>query len=295
MSAYSGHHAARPSSSPWTLWAWLMVAAAAVSITAGVVGGMLAPSVVLDIVSLWPLLVLSMLIAAALLPLRKRAPVRIAAALPMLLVSIMGASVVLHLSGWKQLPSSAANLVGPQAEGIGEASLTLDLGGKLTVRPGGSELYAVEIVRRAGSTGVPEALESQIEGGPFFVLLQEQDGGRWYQTAGWDLTLAPGPVWSLDIDSPDLDADLSGLRLRSLALGGGGTLALPPPGEQDVEIEVAGDFVVEVPDSVKVELIGEATVPGGWMDTGEGHRSPYGGAGLVITVVAPAQVEVRAS
>lgn len=284
----------RPASA-WTLWAWLMVAVAVVSIAAGVVGGILAPSVVLDIVSLWPLAVGAFFVAAALLPLRKRGPARISAVLPLLLVTMLGASVVLHLTGWERLPSASADVVGPRAVGVDNAELVLELGGRLSIAAGEGDLYAVEIERRGGSTGVPEALESTFEDGPFFVVLRETEGGRWFQTSGWDLLLGAGPTWSLTLGSPDLQADLTGLRLRSLSLSGAGSVAVPSPGEVDVVIDVEGRYRVEVPAETGVEVIGVATVPGGWVETGDGHQSPFSGPSLIITVAQGAEVVVASS
>ena len=283
----------RKPSSAWTLWAWLMVAVVVVSVAAGVVGGILAPSVVLDVVSLWPLAVGAFFVAAALIPLRKRGPARIAAVLPLLLISMLGSGVALHLAGWEEFPSSSGDLIGPRAVGVQDAELTLDLTGSLSVSAGAGELYAVQIERRGGSTGVPEALESNFEDGPSFVVLREVDGGRWFQTSGWELTLAVGPTWSLELDSPDLEAVLTGLQLRALIVGGGGSVVLPDPGEIDVAVNVVGVFVIEVPAETPVAVIGAATVPGGWVETVEGHQSPFVGPSIVITVADGAQVEVR--
>jgi hypothetical protein len=269
-----------------------MVAVAIVSIAAGVVGGILAPSVVLDVVSLWPLAVGAFFVAAALVPLRKRGPARISAVLPLLLVTMLGTSVVLHLTGWERLPSASADVIGPRTIGVGEAELVLELGGRLSIAAGEGELYAVRIERRGGSTGVPEALESTFEDGPFFVVLREAEGGRWFQTFGWDLLLGAGPAWSLTVGSPDLQADLTGLQLRSLSLRGAGSAVVPLPGEADVAINVEGDYLVEVPVETSVEVIGVATVPGGWVETGDGHQSPFSGPSLVITVAEGAEVEV---
>lgn len=269
-----------------------MVVVALVSIAAGVLGGMLARSVVLDIVSLWPLLLGAFLVAAALLPLRKRGPARIAAALPLLLITVLGVSVVLHLIGWERLPSSAANLVGPPSAGVAQSNLTLELSGNLTIAAGGQDLYRVTIERGGGDTGVPEALESQFEEGPFFVLLQETDGGSWFQSAGWEVGLAPQPSWTLDIGAADLRADLTGLPLEAVTLRGSGRAVLPAPGEGEVSLFVEGDFAVEVPSAVRVEIVGEATVPGGWPETTGGYRNLFDGPGFVIEVADGAQVEV---
>lgn len=269
-----------------------MVIVALVSIAAAVLGGMLARSVVLDMVSLWPLLLGAFLVAAALLPLRKRGPARIAAALPLLLITVLGVSVVLHLIGWERLPSSAANLVGPPAAGVTQANLTLDLSGDLAIAAGGADLYRVTIERAGGDTGVPEALESQFEEGPFFVLLQETDGGAWFQSSGWEVGLSPQSTWTLDIGAPDLRADLTGLPLEAVTLRGSGRAVLPSPGGDDVALFVEGDFSVGVPSGVRVEIIGEAGVPGGWPEAPGGYRNLFDGPGFVIEVAEGARVEV---
>ena len=283
----------RRPSSPWTLWAWLMVAVALVSIAAGVVGGILAPSVVLDVLSLWPLVVGAFFVAAALLPLRKRGPARISAVLPLLLITMLGSSVVVHLTGWEPLPSSSADLTGPRAAGTDLAELTLDLTGHLSIAAGEGDLYSVQIERSGGSTGVPEALESNFEDGPFFVVLRETDGGRWFRTSGWELYLGVGPTWSLALESPDLQADLTGLQLRALSLRGAGSAALPLPGEVDVPVTVGGDFLIEVPAETSVEVVGTAVVPGGWVETADGYQSLLVGPSLIITVEEGARVEIR--
>jgi hypothetical protein len=270
-----------------------MVVVIIVSIAAGVFGGILAPSVVLDVISLWPLVVGAFFVAAALLPLRKHGPARVAAVLPLLLITMLGASVVLHLTGWEQLPSSSGDLIGPTVVGVEHAELTLDLTGRLLMAAGEGDLYAVRVERRGGSTGVPEALESDFEGGPYFVVLREIDGGRWFQTAGWELSLGVGPTWSLVLDSPDLQADLTGLQLKGATLGGMGFVSLPGPGEDDISITVDGVFIIRVPAETGVEVTGVAMVPGGWIETTDGYQSPSAGPSVLIRVVDGAQVEIR--
>lgn len=271
----------------------MMVAVIIVSIAAGVVGGILAPSVVLDVISLWPLAVGAFFVAAALLPLRKRGPARITAVLPLLLITMLGSSVVLHLTAWEELPSSSGDLVGPTAAGVQDAELNLSLTGKLLVAVGDRDLYAVRVERRGGSTGVPEALESNFDQGPSFVVLHEVDGGRWFQTSGWELSLGVGPVWSLMLESPDLQADLEGMQLQMLTLAGSGSVSLPSPGEAGLACAVAGTFVIEVPAETGVELVGAATVPGGWVETVGGYQSPFAGPSILITVAEGARVEIR--
>ncbi len=270
-----------------------MVVVAVVSITAAVFGGILAPSVVLDVVSLWPLVVGAFFVAAALLPLRRRGPARISAVLPLLLITMLGASVVLHLTGWEKLPSSSADLVGPRTAGIETAELSLDLTGRLSIGAAAGDLYAVRVERSGGMTGVPEALESSFEDGPFFIVLREADGGRWFRTSGWELSLGAAPVWSLVLSSPELDGDLTGLRLESLSLDGSGSVDLPAPGEDGVTVDVDGVYLVEVPSETAVEVTGAATVPGGWVETADGYQSPFVGPSLLIGVADGARVEIR--
>jgi hypothetical protein len=284
----------RRRSSAWTLWAWLMVAVAIVSIAAAVIGGIMAPSVVLDVVSLWPLVVGAFFVAAALLPLRKRGPARISAVLPLLLITMLGSSIVLHLTGWGQLPSASADIVGPRAVGVSEAELTLSLSGRLALRAGAGDLYSVSIERQGGSTGVPEALESLFEDGPTFVVLRETDGGRWFRTSGWQVALGVDPVWSLTLASADLDVDLTSVRVQDLDLQGSGSVVLPPPTATDITVRLDGKMRVEVPPGVSVKVSGTATVPGGWVETVEGHESPFPGPSLLITVVEGSDVEVVA-
>jgi hypothetical protein len=216
----------------------------------------------------------------------------VSAVLPLLLITMLGSSVVLHLVGWDQLPSSAADLVGPRAAGVQDAELTLNLTGRLSVAAGGGDLYAVRVERRGGSTGVPEALESTFEEGPSFVVLQETDGEPWFQTSGWELALGVGPRWSLVLESPDLQADLTGLELKAVVMDGNGSVTLPAPGEAGLMSTIDGVFVVEVPPETGVELIGAGIVPGGWVETVDGYQSPFAGPAIVITVSDGARVEV---
>ena len=205
---------------------------------------------------------------------------------------MLGSSVVLHLTAWDQLPSASADIVGPRAVGVAAAELTLDLSGRLSVTAGEGDLYSVAIERQGGSTGVPEALESLFEDGPTFVVLRETDGGRWFQTSGWEVTLGIEPVWSLTLGSPDLEVDLAAVRVDEVDVRGAGLVRLPRPAGQDLPVDLDGVFRVEIPTDTSVEIIGMATVPGGWVQTVGGYESPFPGDSLVITVADGSDVEV---
>ena len=193
-----------------------MVVLGGVSIAAGIIGGVLAPSVILDIVSFWPLFALAVLLAAAVLPWRRaRGSALISAFFPLLVILVGAVAVTLHLVGWSRLPSAAADLTGPAVGSASVVALDVDVPGRLAVRAGGDALYAVQVDREGGALGVPEALERGGGAEPLSVELRDRDGGRWFRTNGWLMHLAAEPTWELRLASPDLSADLRALRISS--------------------------------------------------------------------------------
>jgi hypothetical protein len=261
----------------WVIWAWLMVAFGGVSIAAGIVGGILAPSVILDIVSFWPLVALGAVVGIVLLLLHRR----LAGSLfPLLLIVVLAAAVGLHLLGWSRLPSAAADLSGPLPGSVSAASLKIDLPGKLAVGPGGGALYTVRLDREGGDLGVPEALESGPANSTFSVEIRQRDGGRWFRTNGWTVSLDKSPVWTLDLSSMQLDADLRSLHVTQGTFQGSGRVAV---GAEASELTVSGAIVLEVPADASVELHGPATVPAGWEATTDGWKSP-GSSEAVVRV-----------
>ncbi|NIA25713.1 MAG: hypothetical protein GWP04_09110 [Gammaproteobacteria bacterium] len=276
----------------WALWAWLMVVLGGVSIAAGIVGGILAPSVILDIVSFWPLLALAVLVAAALRPWRRPETSRLAAILPMLLITVLGVAVSLHLFGWSRLPSAAADLTGPAADAASTVSLKVDFPGRLILGSGEGALYTVKLAREGGRLGVPEALEHGGGEETMFIEVHQRDGGRWYRTNGWTIRLAPQPSWDLSLTSPDFAVDLRSLDVRSVEFSGSGSVLMGPPVEGMVVV-VSGSVVVEVPSDVLVEVKGTATVPGGWERLNGGYRSTGQGPSIEISVTDGSRVVIK--
>ncbi len=269
----------------WTVWAWLMVALGGVSIGAGIVGGILAPSVLLDVVSFWPLVVIPL---AAALVLWKRRSSKAGAVPPLLVITIVAMVVGLHLLGWSKLPSAAADLIGPPTQD-GTVSLTISLPGALAVDAGDAPLYVVELDRAGGSLGVPEALELSNDGA-LSIDIAQRDGGRWFRTKGWALRLARRPVWSLYLTSPELDADLQELAIDSLTVNGSGTVLLGP---SPAAVTVTGTFTFGVTPGASVEVHGSATVPSGWEPTDDGYRSPGTGSPISVSVTEGSQVVIK--
>lgn len=262
-----------------------MVALSGVSIGAGIVGGILAPSIILDIVSFWPLVIIP-LVVAIVLWIRKSS--RAGAMPPLLLITIILLVVVVHLLGWSKLPSAAADLIGPRTQ-EGTVSLSVSLQGRLTIRAAASPLYEIKLDRVGGSLGVPEALERSTDGS-LTVDVQERDGGRWFRTDGWTALLARGAVWKLQLSSPQLDADLRELALDTLTIDGAGTVLLGP---SPSTVTVNGTVTIGVASGSAVEVHGDATVPAGWEQTEDGYRSPGTGPTVTIAVTDGAQVVIE--
>jgi hypothetical protein len=281
----------RPRSSPWPVAAWLFVLASALVLGVGVYGEVLAPSLVLDLLSFWPGLTLALLLAGALWPFGRRGPARLAAILPLLVLTWLWGGVALHLAQWELLPSAAADVEGPLGEGTETARLSLEQSGRLSLTATDGPLYEVGVVRRGGPVGIPEAVE-RLEGGEASVSVVEISGGQWFRSSGWVAGLAPGPAWDLELRAAILDVDLRGLRLTRLDAQGRGVIRLPPV-EAEVPMVVAGELVIEVPAEARVVVTGTAQVPEGWEVTDIGWRSPGRDPGYVITVSDGSQVEMR--
>lgn len=269
----------------WAVWAWLMVALGGVSIGAGIVGGILAPSIVLDVVSFWPLVAIPLVAAVFLW--RRHSP-KAGALPPLLLIAIVALAVGLHLLGWSKLPSAAADLIGPPTQ-VETVSLTISLPGPLAVDAGDAPLYTVKLDRAGGSLGVPEALERSADGA-LSIDIAQRDGGRWFRTKGWLLKLARRPVWNLRFTSPQLDADLRELAIDSLTVVGSGTVFLGP---SPATVTVTGALTLDVAPGASVEVHGSATVPPGWEPTDDGYRSPGTGSPISISVTEGSQLVIK--
>ncbi len=266
--------------SPWPIIGWLLLAAAVLVVGIAALAGLLMPAVVLDIVSFWPAWVVALLVALALWPLHRRGIARIGAVLPLLLFSWLGAAVGLHLLEWDQLPSAAADLIGPDAAGITAARVGVQTSGLLVLRSGAESLYEVRLIRTGGPAGPPDALERLV---PSLAQVQvtERGGAGWFRSAGWTMELNRGPSWEIDLAAPEVDVSIRGLDVRGLRVTGDGTVRIGPPA---VEAFVAldGDLTLIVPAGTAVQVRGAAGVPGTWEATETGSRSP--GSGPLVTV-----------
>jgi hypothetical protein len=261
----------------------------------GILGGVFARSLVLDLVSLWPGLILVMLVAAALYPFHKGQWSRLAAVVPLLMLSWIGSTIALHLAEWSVLPSAAADFAGPAAAGVDEASLTIRTSGELSVDfTRSASLYDVKMVRRGGSTPTARSFE-RIDAGSAHVSIDERSPDTWFLTEGWRVRLSDQSTWSLELEAGVLYADLSGANYSSLRLVGTGEVQLSEPAGL-VQIAVDGRFEMSLPANAAMIVSGsDVLVPASWTG-GEGEwSSPGTGEGYVVTVTSGASLVVRDS
>jgi hypothetical protein len=243
--------------------------------------GLLMKAALLDVVSFWPAWVLALLISLALWPLRRRGIARIGAVLPLLLFSWVAGAVSLHLLAWEQLPSASADFAGPAQSGVSDASLSLEVNGRLELDGDATDLYDIAVLRSGGGAAPAEALE-RIDGAMASVELRERESPGWFASAGWHLNISRLTAWELSIVAQDVDADLRGVPVRRLDVVGDGIVMLGSPvGEFDVT--VSGDVELVVPVGVAVEVDGAAVVPEGWEPTEAGAR--FAASGPVITII----------
>ncbi len=282
-------------SSVWPIWAWIMVAFGVAATVVAIVGGVFARSLILDLISFWPGLIFVMLMAAALYPFHRGRWSRLAAVVPLLILTWLGSTIALHAAEWSVLPSAAGDYEGPPVQGITEANLSVTTAGhvSVTVNDTGA-LYEIDLERRGGSTPPARSFE-RIESGAAQVVIDERVAETWFVTRGWRIGLAAQPVWRLDLDGSAMSVDLSGSRISSLRLAGSGVVRLAPVTDE-VEVTVDGRFEFEVPAGIPVSVVGsEVSVPAGWTDRDGTWVSPASGPGFVVTVTSGASLAVQDS
>ncbi|MDH3463842.1 MAG: hypothetical protein OEM32_09490 [Acidimicrobiia bacterium] len=276
--------------SAWPIWSWMMVGIVVLVSVVGVVGGILAPTVLMDVASFWPVFLVTFLGAAALFPRMRRASPRVSASVPLLLLTWLGLAIALHLSGWAELPSSAADLRGPEASGVTDAGLSFEIDGLARIGGQADALYEIALLRRGGSTGAPEAFE--VTGATEVSIdVDERSDSGWFQSEGWTVDLAPSARWTLRVAANPIEADLAGLTLRGGSFTGNGVvrLGLVDPGSR---ITVQGTVRIEVDGSLAVTIEGDADVPSDWPTADGGWRSPVEGDPYVIAVTDGAVVTI---
>lgn len=268
---------------------WVLPVLALVLILIAISLGFLSRSVLIDLIAWWPVW-LVLVVVAFLVRGRRWGKVRVSALVAILSLAVLGLFITAHVVGWAVMPSASTGLNGPQAGSVSTGALSARIEGRLEVGSGQTGfLYAVEPVRTGGDIGPPVAVE-QLQGPNIAVALDPSPDPGLYTFAGWVLDLDEAPVWSLSL-SGDVAADLARLRLSSLQLDGEGQASLGSVTE-NVVVTVSGNFEIRVPPGVPARVVGQAAVPGDWVESSEGFESPTPGLGWVISIGAGSSLSV---
>ncbi|MDP9143309.1 MAG: hypothetical protein M3N43_01165 [Actinomycetota bacterium] len=243
--------------------------------------GRLSRSIAIDFISWWPVWVV-LLLFAFLARGRRWGRVRVSAVVAIVTVLTLGLFVTGHVLGWAAMPSASTRLIGPGPGSATTVALSAQVDGVLEVGSGQSGfLYAVEPVRNGGDVGPPAAVE-QIQGANLSVRLEPVGDPGLYTFAGWTIDLEEGPLWNLSLGG-EVNANLRRLRLAGLQLNGDGRASLGTVSES-VVVNISGTFEIAVPPATPVRVVGDAVVPGSWVDNAEGSASPTAGDGWVFSV-----------
>jgi hypothetical protein len=275
--------------SGWPVGAWAMTGMLPVAAGIGISANVISPGLVLDLISLWPGLVPAA-IATLVVAFTRAWRRRMGAVPPLLLITWMALAAAAHFAALDPLPSSSADLIGPE-ESPQHVTLAAHSPGALLVRVNdGGPTYRVGFVRLGGQVGIARAEEVTTPLG-LTVSIGDLGTTEWFRYAGWTLDLAPHTQWNLSLGG-NLGGDLTGLDLGSVSLEGQGDLTLGAT-DHPVPLAVRGDFEFQIPADVAARVVGTADVPGGWLSTGDGFRSPVDGEGWVISAAPGSSVVIK--
>jgi hypothetical protein len=267
---------------------WLLPIGALTLILGVAVVGRLPRSIAADLLAWWPVWI-GLAVSAYFFRDRKVGQIRVAGLIPIVALAFVGLFLWGHLAGWSIMPSAAQRLVGPDADGFTQASLEARIDGEIDLSGGSEFLYQVEPVMSGGAVGIPGAAEQVVDSSVSVILEAPPDPGL-YTYAGWEVSLAEAPQWSLTLDGA-VDADLTSLEVEDVSVVGRGVLRLGEANEE-APVTVDGVFRLILPPDTPARVNGTASVPASWTLDARGASSPTLGAGWVITVGPEASVTV---
>lgn len=274
----------------WAWWGWTMAAVVALLMGVAVIGDILRGSILLDLVSFWPVFVIIAIATGIWFRKRREWSGRIGAALALTTLTVMLSIVALHLGGWGPLPSSV--VVEGRAFAGGEARIDINAGdGTLIVGTADlSQAFRASLIPRGGDVGVARAsgLESQP---PAITLVQRGDPGL-HRAQGWHVDLAESGRWVVMLEAGIIEADLRDTTVGDSVVTGTGSLRVDAVVPGSVLTMIGGPFSIEVPSDVGAGVVGAAAVPEDWSATETGYTSPAGSGGFLIQVSDEAQVTV---
>ena len=247
--------------------AWLLLGAGLIVTGIALISEFFPLRVVLDLAALWPVLALGLVVVGISFFSARGSTTRIVG--PLLIVTWLLLGLGWFASGGVEGPSRAANLE-IEAEDVAVGALTVVAPGDLLFGGPSAATFAVEPQRVGGQVGPPQ-VSTQTTDGALAGVVVERDDAPWFQSNGWVLRLNSGLPWDLELEAETLHLDLSGVNIGQLVLIGDGLLTLGEPRSGKNQIVVRGDISIVVPNSVGVEVVGNAQVPEGWILDGDTH------------------------
>lgn len=242
--------------------------------------GILSGAVLLDMIAWWPVWFLLGAIAWRLRG-GRLGVIRASGLVPLLGIVATVVFLVAHIQGWALMPSASGRLIGPEPA-FSRAALVADIDGWLRVDGEAGFLYEAFPIRWGGQAPLPVAVEQTVED-TISVHLRAQDDSMFQSYRGWDLSLAPGPLWDLTL-AGTVEADLSPLEMTGLDLSGEGWVVFGQP-RRATDVKVSGSYTLVFPFSASVRVVGgPVSVPPGWTQLPDGWSSPVEGPGWVVTV-----------
>lgn len=259
----------RPASA-WPTATWIAVAILALVGAVAIGSGILSTAIVLDLLALWPVAVPAL--PLGIVALVRRRGGRLPAAAPLVLVTWLVVTVVLHIGGWTRLPSVAAAWAVPAGDDTtASASIVAEHGTiRLGSGTGGAAAVTIDPTKRGGDTA-PPAGAFRRQGSTLDIAVEERADPGWLGFSGWEVRLAPRAVWTITVAAPEMSLDLSGLRIAGLDVRGSGVVVL---GDEPAAVTVSGDLTLVLPSDAAAVLTGSAHVPADWTATDDGWASP---------------------
>ena len=258
----------RPASA-WPTATWIVVSILALVGAVAIGSGILSTAVVLDLLALWP--VAAPAIPLGIVALVRRRGGRLPAAAPLVLVTWLVVTIVLHIGGWTRLPSTAAAWAVPAANDTTASVSIVSEHGTLRLGAGtGRAAVTIDPTRRGGDTA-PPAGAFRRQGSTLDVVVEERADPGWLGFSGWEVRLAPGALWAITVAAPEMSLDVSGLRISGLDVQGSGIVVL---GDEPAAVTVSGDLTLVLPVGAAAVLTGSAHVPADWTATDDGWVSP---------------------
>ena len=273
---------------PWPVSLWLLATMAFAAVSIGILGDVLSPSLLLDLVAFWPFVAIAAV--AGLIGSFRGGALRVVA--PVAILSWLATTMVLHLVGAGLLPSVSGHVAaGVGLSDVGTADLVIGPVDAIEMSfSDDDELVSIETTREGGDTA-PAVITPFVGDGRAEVVVSERPDPGYFLFSGWVVRLGVVDSWTLDLQSNRISLSTAGARQLDVTAVGGGMVALSDVPVPSV-VNLTGGFDLTVPEGVGVAVEGEAIVPDDWATTDRGSRSPHAEVEWTVTVVAGSEVTI---